>query len=75
MGNKVDYEELPRIIFQPNIFKNALQMILRTTDELQVCPRINDPTLLDNMLKEKDLNCYTKLTITNQFLIRKLLNV
>ena len=50
-------------------------MILRTTDELQVCPRINDPTLLDNMLKEKDLNCYTKLTITNQFLIRKLLNV
>ena len=47
MGNKVDYEELPRIIFQPNIFKNALQMILRTTDELQVCPRINDPKLLD----------------------------
>ena len=74
-GNKVDYGELPQIIFQPNIFKNALQMILRTTDELQVCPRINDPTLLDNMLKEKDLNCYTKLTITNQFLIRKLLNV
>ena len=47
MGNKVDYGELPQIIFQPNIFKNALQMILRITDELQVCPRINDPTLLD----------------------------
>ena len=47
MGNKVDYGELPQIIFQPNIFKNALQIILRTTDELQVCPRINDPTLLD----------------------------
>ena len=46
-GYKVDYGELPQIIFQPNIFKNALQMILRTTDELQVCPRINDPTLLD----------------------------
>ena len=35
-GNKVDYGELPQIIFQPNTFKNALQMILRTTDELQV---------------------------------------
>ena len=42
-GYKVDSQ----IIFQPNIFKNALQMILRITDELQVCPRINDPTLLD----------------------------
>ena len=47
MGNKVDYGELPQIIFQPNIFKNALQMLLTTTDELQVCPTINDPTLLD----------------------------
>ena len=46
-GYKVDDGELPQIIFQPKIFKNALQMILRATDELQVCPRINDPTLLD----------------------------
>ena len=33
MGNKVDYGELPQIIFQPNIFKNTLQVILKTTDE------------------------------------------
>ena len=33
MGNKVDYGELPQITFQPNIFKNALQVILKTTDE------------------------------------------
>ena len=33
VGNKVDYRELPQIIFQPNIFKNALQVILKTTDE------------------------------------------
>ena len=36
MGNKVDYGELPQIIVQPNILKNALQMILKTTDELHV---------------------------------------
>ena len=34
MGNRVDYGELPQIIVQPNILKNALQMILKTTDEL-----------------------------------------
>ena len=47
MGNRVDYGELPQIIVQPNFLKNALQMILKTTDELHVSSWINDPTLLD----------------------------
>ena len=45
LENKVDYGELPHVIFQPNIFKSALDMILKTIDDLHVCPGINDAQL------------------------------
>ena len=38
MGNKVDYGELPQFTIQSSIFKNALHKILKTIDDLPVCP-------------------------------------
>jgi len=49
LGNKVDYGELPHIIFHSDMFKSALAVILNTTDDLHVCvcPGISDPALTD----------------------------
>ena len=55
MGNKVDYGELPQFIFQPSIFKTALHKILKTTDDLPVCPGINDPAIIDILAERKEL--------------------
>ena len=70
MGNKVDYGELPQFIFQPNIFKTAQQMILKTTEDLRVCPGINDPTMI-NTAERKNTSPYTKLTLKGQLLMEK----
>ena len=74
MGNKVDYGELPQFIFQPNIFKTSQQMILKTTEDLRVCPGINDPTMI-NTAERKNTSPYTKLTLKGQLLMEKLLSV
>ena len=54
MGNKVDYGELPQFIFQPSIFKTALHKILKTIDDLPVCP-VNDPAIIDILAERKEL--------------------
>ena len=55
MGNKVDYGELPQFIFQPSIFKTALHKILKTIDDLPVCPGINDPAIIDILAERIEL--------------------
>ena len=34
-------------MFQSNIFKSAINLIIKTVDDLRVCPGITDPTLID----------------------------
>ena len=70
----MDYGELPQFIFQSNIFKTAQQMILKTTEDLHVCPGINDPTMT-NTAERKNTSPYTKLTLKGQLLMEKLLSV
>ena len=53
LSKKVDYGELPLIIFQPNICKSVLDIILKTTDNLRVCPGMSDPTLVDVTERKK----------------------
>ena len=55
MGNKLDYGELPQFIFQPSIFKTALHKILKTIDDLPVCPGINDPAIIDILAERIEL--------------------
>ena len=52
----------------------ALQTILKSTDEEQVCPEINDPTLID-YAERKVLIFLYQVDYKNQFLIGKLLSV
>ena len=47
MGNQVDNGKLPPNMFQSNIFKSAINLIIKTVDDLRVCPGITDPTLID----------------------------
>ena len=52
LGNKVDYGELPHIIFHPDIFKSA------SADDLCVCPGISDPALIDIAERKKQKLSY-----------------
>ena len=58
MGNKVDYGELPQFIFHPNILKTAQQMVLKTTEDLRVCPGINDPTMINTAERKEHVSLY-----------------
>lgn len=53
LADKVFYRELPHIIFHPDVFKFTLDVILYTTDDLCVCPGINDPALIDIAERKK----------------------
>ena len=58
MGNKVDYGELPQFIFHPNILKTAQQMVVKTTEDLRVCPGINDPTMINTAERKEHVSLY-----------------
>ena len=49
----MDYRELPRVIFHPDVFKSTLDVILYTTDDLCVSPGLNDPGLIDIAERKK----------------------
>lgn len=73
LGNRVDYGELPLVIFQPNLFKSALDVILKTTDDIRVCPGISDPTLVDIAERKKQnllYNVDTKGTVTDGKIVK-----
>lgn len=69
----MDYRELPRIIFHPDIFKSTLDVILYTTDDLCVSPGLNDPGLIDIAERKKNKICHTMLIIKGQLFMEKLL--
>ena len=65
MGNRVDYGEVPRSIFHPNIFKSALGGMLKIIENLPVGPGINDPALVDTTeRKNKSQSCFVDSTGT-----------
>lgn len=58
LGNRVDYGEVPHIIFHPNIFKSTLGGMLKIIENLPVCPGINDPALVDTAERKNKSQSY-----------------
>ena len=58
LGNRVDYGEVPHIIFHPNIFKSTLGGMLKIIENLPVCPGINDPALVDTAERKNKSKSY-----------------
>ena len=58
LGNKIDHGELPHNIFQENILKSALGVMLKTIENLPVCPGIYDPALVDMAERKRETNLY-----------------
>ena len=58
LGNKIDHGELPHNIFQENILNSALGVMLKTIENLPVCPGIYDQALVDMAGKKKAANLY-----------------
>ena len=58
LGNKIDHGELPHNIFQENILNSALGVMLKTIENLPVCPGIYDPALVDMAERKRETNLY-----------------
>ena len=56
--NKIDHGELPHNIFQENILSSALGVMLKTIENLPVCPGIYDPALVDMAERKRETNLY-----------------
>ena len=49
----------PQHVSVKHIFKSAINLILKTVDDLRVCPGITDPTLIDTAeRKQTDTSLY-----------------
>ena len=58
LGNKIDHGELPHTIFQENILNSALGVMLKTIENLPVCPGIYDQALVDMAERKRETNLY-----------------
>ena len=58
LGNKIDHGELPHNIFQENILNSALGVMLKTIENLPVCPGIYDLALSDMADRKRETDLY-----------------
>ena len=58
MGNKIDHGNSHTIFFQENMLNSALGVMLKTIENLPVCPGIYDPALVDMAERKREANLY-----------------
>jgi len=58
LGNRVDYGEVPHIIFHPNIFNSTLLGMLKIIEHLPVCPVVTEAALIDTVERQDKSQSY-----------------